>query len=601
MLDDNCFTCTHGHLACDGCLRAWCSDQTSWHVPTSHVRCFHNGCAAFIPEAVAQSLCGGTSVTQEVPKDVAAQLKLRRLGGMPPSMLIWRSCSSTSRPVCAGCQTECVVLLANEGCQHAACENCWDSSIEASIARARTLCQQNFETKCIAPNCAHNMSNHILKLMTSETGSSSRYGNFVVSELDRLRRTAGGFMVSSMSCWAPGPQCPVCHKRRLALLENPCCSHAACEDCWAAWAETRIQDCREMRVQHLNATCIRADCKQTMDQGLLRHARTRSRALMDFAKEVDAEVARLNKTASEVLVWGSCESGPICFFCNKRCLALLANGVCCHSACEDCWAHWAEGQLPRCRSQLLADLSGTCIADGCSHLVTPDIINHAYTLSPAVKCFKDELQAELSRLRHFGDELLHFGPAPLEVAPECSICRERCLALFRQNDCGHAACEDCWAKWAEQQIPWCRAHKRVDFACFAPRCPSRAVELLWKHSSTRNCQVEEFEKEFARRRRLQNNELFPAEAQVDCPQPGCLGLAYRGYDTLMCFACEYQWPAGEEASPCLDVDVELAVGEFMKKCPACGQFIIKNGGCDHMTCRCRHEFWWSTLLPYRTG
>ena len=29
------------------------------------------------------------------------------------------------------------------------------------------------------------------------------------------------------------------------------------------------------------------------------------------------------------------------------------------------------------------------------------------------------------------------------------------------------------------------------------------------------------------------------------------------------------------------------------------RLIQKNGGCDHMTCRCGFQFYWSTLLPYR--
>jgi hypothetical protein len=36
-----------------------------------------------------------------------------------------------------------------------------------------------------------------------------------------------------------------------------------------------------------------------------------------------------------------------------------------------------------------------------------------------------------------------------------------------------------------------------------------------------------------------------------------------------------------------------------KACPKCHQRIEKNQGCDHMTCRCGYEFYWTTLQPYR--
>jgi hypothetical protein len=35
-----------------------------------------------------------------------------------------------------------------------------------------------------------------------------------------------------------------------------------------------------------------------------------------------------------------------------------------------------------------------------------------------------------------------------------------------------------------------------------------------------------------------------------------------------------------------------------KPCPGCGVLIEKNAGCDHMTCRCGHHFYWTTLRPY---
>mmetsp|Transcript_18613 Transcript_18613/g.43143 ORF Transcript_18613/g.43143 Transcript_18613/m.43143 type:complete len:113 (-) Transcript_18613:374-712(-) len=34
-------------------------------------------------------------------------------------------------------------------------------------------------------------------------------------------------------------------------------------------------------------------------------------------------------------------------------------------------------------------------------------------------------------------------------------------------------------------------------------------------------------------------------------------------------------------------------------CPNCGHGIEKNGGCDHVTCICKHAFCWICLAPYR--
>merc|ERR1711907_65187 len=174
--------------------------------------------------------------------------------------------------------------------------------------------------------------------------------------------------------------------------------------------------------------------------------------------------------------------------------------------------------------------------------------------SPEAKMFVDEVKSELARLSTCCDKLLDFGPAPSEMGPECCICRERRMVLFSNGSCGHTACEDCWANWAETQIPSCRAQKHANLQCFGPQCPSSASTALWTHSCSRNSSVQTLEAQFAYRRRLQDNILFPAEVQVDCPQPGCLGLAYMGYDTLMCFVCEHQWTADEgDALPCLDV------------------------------------------------
>merc|ERR1712007_193125 len=82
-----------------------------------------------------------------------------------------------------------------------------------------------------------------------------------------------------------------------------------------------------------------------------------------------------------------------------------------------------------------------------------------------------------------------------------------------------------------------------------------------------------------KRRRLRNNELYPAAVQINCPQPHCWGLGYLGFDTVMCFICEHQWSPGQEGAPIpTEVDVEEVMGIRVKKCPKCDEYIEKNGG-----------------------
>lgn len=126
---------------------------------------------------------------------------------------------------------------------------------------------------------------------------------------------------------------------------------------------------------------------------------------------------------------------------------------------------------------------------------------------------------------------------------------------------------------------------------------------LWQHAVaiSQLQQLQEFERMpvVAQRRRLRLNPLYPAAMQVDCPRLECWGLGYLGYDTVMCFICEHSWLPDEVGAPPADVDVEELMGVKVKRCPRCNEPIEKNGGCDHMTCRCSHEFWWSSLQPYR--
>merc|ERR1712039_198814 len=121
----------------------------------------------------------------------------------------------------------------------------------------------------------------------------------------------------------------------------------------------------------------------------------------------------------------------------------------------------------------------------------------------------------------------------------------------------------------------------------------------WQQLGRTSGQIQRVEALLARRRQLQANELFPAAMQMDCPQDGCVGLGYLGFDTIMCFMCEHQWVPEDGGGDAPQTDAEHVMGLEVKRCPRCNEYIEKNGGCDHMTCRCRHEFYWTTLKPYR--
>ena len=63
--------------------------------------------------------------------------------------------------------------------------------------------------------------------------------------------------------------------------------------------------------------------------------------------------------------------------------------------------------------------------------------------------------------------------------------------------------------------------------------------------------------------------------------------------TDRCFTCLKELNVNE--MKCLYGYLHLAKPmEKIKECPSCNIKIQKNGGCNHMTCPCGHEFEWET-------
>lgn len=476
------------------------------------------------------------------------------------------------------------------------------------MAPAVDACQRELHTYCLAPSCTRGISGRLLTFIQEQSDSMKAFASNAidVARLQQLVNEAG--LVLAANPRHPGPVCGQCGQRRVALLRaGTCCSHALCQICWVKHFEQQIPAARKACQRSLHACCPVANCGQDISSDLWRHLQRLSPGLQRFVAEMKAEVSRLQRrVTSQGLVHAAWmhEAGPLCPVCGARCVALLSNSCCGHAACEDCWGLVAVRESERCRGSLVAELSGRCVVEAtCGTTVSLEIVAHLELEwkqgQNAVADFQKDMRSELARLRGDPAQKLAWGANPRLAGPTCSICCEQYLALISVPECNHLACEDCWATWASTQLDLCRRAKRGELRCIGEGCTASVPEAIWRHATTRNTDVASLELEFERRRRLQANILYPPEVQVDCPRVGCLGLGYLGSDTVMCFVCEHQWATGNQAVPVENTDVEMLLGEAMKRCPACGEHIIKNGGCNHMTCRCRHEFFWTTLLPYR--
>lgn len=161
-----------------------------------------------------------------------------------------------------------------------------------------------------------------------------------------------------------------------------------------------------------------------------------------------------------------------------------------------------------------------------------------------------------------------------------------------QSACDHGACGNCLKEWIAEELPACRENHQLRVQCFAPGCAKTLSQKLVLHISSA---AEEFADELDKRFQLESNLMYPETCRVNCPKKDCVGLGYQEFGTLMCFLCEYQWPA--QAGHGLDLQhAGFMLPENVRPCPRCDVLIEKDGGCDHITCsQCGFDFLWSTM------
>ena len=192
----------------------------------------------------------------------------------------------------------------------------------------------------------------------------------------------------------------------------------------------------------------------------------------------------------------------------------------------------------------------------------------------------------------------------------CDICIEETNNPLECNKCHQRACFDCFRTFAitnikSQRPPSC-LHCKKDLSY------SMLKQILVNDSNLLK-QFQEFSSSNILKENTNQNIIY-------CGNPDCSSLQSAGGESIMvCRYCQSSTCVAHESlafskslirlsSPsfCCRIGQQEVEGELnlegledVKKCPECNVNIEKNGGCMHMTCRCKHEFFWCCLRPYR--
>ncbi|CAJ1413043.1 unnamed protein product [Effrenium voratum] len=460
----------------------------------------------------------------------------------------------------------------HSACGHGACRRCLSAHVEAALPGC--LRQWALEVQCPAAGCGRRLPQRLV---------------LSVSAAEKLAAVLDQAVV-----WPEEAQCPRCGAENSTIHVNRACGHSACAECWLADLEPKLQWSRANCT--LDIPCCHLGCSQGCSE-VLQRLSPAPLAPLDAVQSYVQEVQQHMKDFSAWCVHGGapCTPGPECSKCGSMSLALL-HCSCGVAACRQCWQRFVDEHLPWCRDNFA--FFPDCLTFCCSPLHRAQVVDLLPTMTQDVKTHETELKATLLRLS---------CAAPRgRVGPSCPICGEvRVALLCHKGHETHAACEQCWGRWAEEQLEQCVRCRQPPARCLWPDCCVDMIEAaLWTEVQKSSQPLQQHLTRLARRKRLQRSPMYPAALQVDCPSPSCVGLGYLGFDTVMCFICERQWDAEsgvtDKPPELLPAGSELQVaGLTVRRCPQCQEYIEKNGGCDHMTCRCRHQFSWTTLKPWR--
>lgn len=177
---------------------------------------------------------------------------------------------------------------------------------------------------------------------------------------------------------------------------------------------------------------------------------------------------------------------------------------------------------------------------------------------------------------------------------ECIVCYST-MNTIKLYCCGKNVCLLCLNKWINEENN------------FPTKCISCSENLLYNKLEIILNKVDlkkykEFlmEKMFSFQEKMININIEKNFIYINCIQDFCRGFVTEESKCILCgteicFDCGVKKNLNHKCK-IEDINNIIEIKKSSKSCPLCKINIIKNGGCDHMTCtHCKCEFNWSTL------
>ncbi|CAD8138015.1 unnamed protein product [Paramecium octaurelia] len=185
-------------------------------------------------------------------------------------------------------------------------------------------------------------------------------------------------------------------------------------------------------------------------------------------------------------------------------------------------------------------------------------------------------------------------PSPFQVNKQtCQICLNELNNIIIIEQCNHQFCQKCTTLYLYNKIISGEVQK---ITCPQFGCCTVLSELLIKQNINQEVYL-----------KYQRFLLIKQYEHVVngkwCPRPDCFNFVFQqGQEKILqcncgqqfCFDCGNPNHPNKTCQESVDQVFAQALQDYkIQKCPNCKANILKNGGCNHMTCtKCHYDFCW---------